>query len=69
MTSVNLFWAHVFMSNEMNIPDFYTLADVFLHFEVVVVVLPVVVVVVVVVVQIARKMLHIYRNRTAKQED
>ena len=69
MTSVNLFWAHVFMSNEMNIPDFYTLANVFLHFEVVVVVLPVVVVVVVVVVQILRKMVHIYSNRTAKQDD
>ena len=68
LCSVNLFWAYLYMSREVNIPHYRLIGEVFLFFEVVVLVLPVLVVVVLFFYKMSKKLFNTYKAYTYKQD-
>ena len=59
MTSINLFWAHVYVSNDIDAPDFRNIGVGFLALETVVLVLPVLLLIGLLTLQIVRKIVHL----------
>ena len=60
MTSINLFWAHVYVNNnDIDAPDFRNVGVGFLALETVVLVLPVLLLIALLTLQIVRKIVHL----------
>ena len=68
MASVNLFWAYNYMSNELNFPQFFNIAEMFLYFEIVVLVLPIIIIIGAAVLQVGRKVFYICMNRINRND-
>ena len=67
MTSINLFWAHVYVSNDIDAPDFRNIGVGFLVLETVVLVLPVILLIGFLVMQIVRKIVHLFNTKYGKK--
>ena len=56
------------MSNELNLPQFELIGEVFLFFELVVLVLPIIVLVVLLIIKISKKFINFYKACIYKQD-
>ena len=68
LCSVNLFWAYLYMSQEVNLPHYCLIGEVFLFFELVVLVVPVLVVVWLLFYKISKKLFNAYKAYIYKQD-
>ena len=69
MTSINLFWANVYVNNnDIDAPDFRNIGAGFLVLETVVLVLPVILLIGLLTLQIVRKIVNLFYSKYIKNQ-
>ena len=68
LATINLFWAHIYLTNDINFPHFYVIGEVFLLFEMLVLVFPIIIIILLVLFKLLKKIVSIYKTLISKQD-